>query len=348
MDNKFLLGSPKDFHNFIKTLSKKDKIGIVSHTDTDGIVSGYILQGILKSRGLKINFIEFLDYGADSLKVVLRKSYNKLFFTDWNVDSYVEDFNNLRKKGNVLVIDHHLINEELRNKSGLIKTNSIYCSSHCLFDLAQEYIDTKNLEKLTCAAIIKDYVWDKSGENFNFIKNIYPEIKKDSSIWSSEPGKLGELINGALIYYRPDFQKVYDLVAKNDFKKMEKANSIVSEEINSWIEKFKEEAEHYPDKKLYFLYENPKYSITSTITSVLSSKYFPKDTIVFVSDIPEQNGFVKISSRNQTGNIDLNKILKKSIEGFENSVAGGHAKASGGNFPKKYLDRFKKNLLGEL
>jgi len=37
--------------------------------------------------------------------------------------------------------------------------------------------------------------------------------------------------------------------------------------------------------------------------------------------------------------------LKKGIQGLENAVAGGHAKASGASFMKKDLDTFKKNIL---
>ena len=54
---------------------------------------------------------------------------------------------------------------------------------------------------------------------------------------------------------------------------------------------------------------------------------------------------IKISARNQSGKIDLDKFLKKGIQGLENAVAGGHAKASGASFMKKDLDTFKKNIL---
>ena len=47
---KYLLGSKKDFHDFINLISKEDKVGIVTHTDVDGVVSGIFLQKILKYR----------------------------------------------------------------------------------------------------------------------------------------------------------------------------------------------------------------------------------------------------------------------------------------------------------
>ena len=345
---KYVLGCEKGFHDFVNSISKEYKIGVVTHTDLDGIASGIFLQKILESKDLKINFIEFLGYGVNVLKGILDRKFDVLFFTDWNLDNYPEDLNDLRKKGRVFVIDHHPVNENLKDKSNFIKTFSEYCSSHCLFDLAKKYFNTKNWEWLACVAMITDYAWNKSEENLDFIKKFYSDVKKDAFIWNSEPGKIAKLISGALIYYKPDFRKVYDLVLKKDLEKLKKAGEIIHKETNKWIEKFREEAEYFPKEKLYFYYASPEYGVTSIVTSDLSSKYFPKDTIIFISDIKGEKDFVKMSARNQTGKLDLGTLLKKCIEGFEDSVAGGHVRASGGSFPKRYLDEFKKRLLQEL
>jgi len=348
--NKYILGSEKIFHNFISSISKKDKIGIITHIDVDGIASAVFLQKILESRDLKIEFIEFLDYGADTLKKILNKQFDILFFTDWNVDNYLLDLRQLRKKGNVFVIDHHPFNDKLEDKSNFIKTHYGYCSSHCLFDIAKSgnYFNTKDWGWLVCSSIIADYTWDKSEGNFDFIKRIYPTVKKDATIWNSEPGKIGNLINGALIYYQPDFRKVYDLILKKDLEKLKKANEIITEEINKLIEKSKKEAEYFSKKKLFFYYGNPNYNISSTVASILSDRDFQRNTVIFISDFKDKEGFVKVSARNQTGNVDLGQLLKKCVEGFENSSAGGHKKAAAGTFAKKYLGEFKERLLKEL
>lgn len=341
---KYLNGSKKEFDDFVNSISKKDKVNIITHTDLDGIASGVFLQKILESKNLKLNSINFLDYGADVLKNYSEKNnFDYLFISDWNADESPGGLNLLRGKGKVLVIDHHPMNEKLEDKSGIIKTESKDCSAHCIFDFAKNYFDTKNLEWLVCSAIIMDYCWIKD-ENFNFIKSIYPETTKEN-IWNSDPGKIGKQIANALIYYSPDFRKVYDLILKKDLKKLEKADETIQKEIEKWIEKFKKEAEYYPEKNLYFYYANPKYEITSTISSIISDREFNGSTIVFASD---RKDLIKISSRNQSGNVDLGKVLKKSVEGFENSSAGGHARASAANFPKKYLNEFKKRLIEEL
>jgi len=219
--NKYILGSEQVFYDFVNSISKKDKIGIVTHTDTDGLVSGILLQKILESKELKVNFIEFLNYGADVLKEFSeRNNYDFLFICDWNADQFHYGLDLLRKKGKVLIIDHHPLDEGLEDRSGIIKTESNYCSAHTLFDLAKngENFDTKYLEWLVCAAIIMDYTWDKNPDNFYFIQSIYPEVKKDNSIWESKPGKIGKAIANALIYYSPDIQRVYDFGFKGGYK----------------------------------------------------------------------------------------------------------------------------------
>src|SRR4030043_1416412 len=144
-ESRYVLGSEKMFYDFIDSLSRKDKIGIVTHTDLDGLASGIFLQKILESRDLKIDFIEFLNYEFKTLKKVINREYDVLFFTDWNVDSYPEELGDIRRRSRFLVMDHHPPNPELKDKSNIIKTESDYCSSHFLFDLAENknYFDTK-------------------------------------------------------------------------------------------------------------------------------------------------------------------------------------------------------------
>jgi len=348
---RYLLGSSEDFHNFVNNISKEDKIGVVTHTDVDGIASGIFLQKILESKNLKIDFIEFLNYGAGALEELgNRRDYDKLFFTDWNADGDSDALEFLRSKGDVLVFDHHPLNGNLENTKGIIKTNADYCSSHALFDLAREknHFNIKDLEWLVCAAIIEDYTWDKHPDNFKLIKSIYPEVKKDISIRSSEPGKIGIAISSSLIYYNPDFKRVYDLVFKKDLDFLFKAERIIGNAINIEIKKFKDNSEHFSKQKLYFSYINSKYNLSSIIASKLSDECFRGSTIIIASKIKDKEGFVKISSRNQTKKVDLGKLLKKCVEGFENASAGGHIQASAASFPKKYLETFKENIIKNL
>jgi len=350
MGYKFLLGSKEDFYNFINLISEKDKIGIVTHTDLDGIASAIFLQKILESRSLEIDFIECLDHGANVLEGVLNKKFDVLFFTDWNVDDYSEYLKKLKKKGKVFVIDHHPFDKELKNETNFIKTSYEYCSSHCLFDLAKskDYFNTEEWGWLVCSAIIADYVWDKLEENFEFIKSFYPTVKKDSSIWNSEPGMIGKLIKGASLYYSSNLRKVYDLVLEKDLTRLEKANEEVTKEVERWVDKINEEIEYFREGNLIFVYGEPKYNIVSTVASIISDRDFRGDVVVFCAELKDKKEFVKVSAREQTGIVDVRQLLKKCVEGFENSSAGGHVRAAAGTFPKKYLNEFRNRLLNEL
>lgn len=340
----YILGKPEDFYNFVEGISKKDKIGLITHVDLDGIASAVFLQKILKSKNFKTNFIEFIDYSSDALKPISNKNFNVLFFTDWKADNYSGELEALRKKGKVFVIDHHPFNENLKDKNNIIKTQDSYCSSHAIFDLAKKYIKTKNLEWLLYPAIIFDYCMTDS-EVADFVREKYPDFTKENA-FNSASGKLGEKINSALIYYKSNLKEAHKLVLEKNIKELSKTQKIIKNELKLWYNKYLEEAEFYPEKKLYFYYGNPKYSMTSPVTNQLSYNN-PDFTFVFVSDNLDKKEFLKLSSRNQTGKIDLNLKMKKCIENFDNAVAGGHPKATGGSFMKKDLEKFKENLLKE-
>ncbi len=348
--NRYLLGSENMFYDFVDSLNKKDKIGIVTHIDLDGLASTVFLQKILESKNLKVNSIEFLNYGPGALKSIINKKRDILFFTDWNADSYLKDFEKLRNKSKIFVIDHHPLNTQLKDSSNFIKTEGSYCSTHTLFDLAKNgnYFDTKFLEWLVCAAMITDYTWDKGEENFKFIQSIYPKIKKNESIWNSKPGEIGKTIDNSLTYYSPNFKKVYDLVLKNNLKELNKSGNIVRKEIDKWIDKFKGEVEIFSEQRLNFYYGNPKYNIASKVSSKLSDEYFRTNTVLFASDIPEKKGFIKLSARNQTGEVNLGEILKTCVKNLKNADGGGHARAASCVIMKKDLNKFKNNLLLEL
>ena len=345
---EYLLGSPNDFYAFVNSISEEDKVGIVTHTDVDGIVSGIFLQKILESKNIKINFIEFLNYGSGVLKDLSeRRDFDKLFFCDWKADEYIRDVGLLRKKGAVFIIDHHPLNLELEDKSGIIKTDSSYCSSHTLFDLAKggNYFDTKSWEWLVCVAIVMDYTFNDN-KVFEFLNGVYPEIKKEN-IFESVPGKNGTIIGNALIYYKPNIKKIYDSVLKSDLNSLKDVSLIIEEEIKKTEKQYLEEAEYYPEKNLYYGFVDPKFGSISTVISKVSHNN-PDKIFVIVSNSGTNDGFVKVSSRAQSGKVDLNLLLKRCVEGFENSSAGGHVKAAAGSFPEKYLEEFKKRLLGNL
>ena len=45
--SRYLLGSEQVFYDFVDSISEKDKIGIITHIDLDGIASCIFLQKII-------------------------------------------------------------------------------------------------------------------------------------------------------------------------------------------------------------------------------------------------------------------------------------------------------------
>ena len=340
---KYILGSPKEFYDFVDSIKSDDYVGIFSHTDVDGLASSIFLTKILEAKKIKVEVIDFFNYEKDILKKkIIGKNCNKLFLTDWNADQYPEDLDYLRTKADILVIDHHPLNESLNNKKGVIKTESSYCSAHTIFDLGKKYLKTRNFEELLYASLIYDYTI--SDERIIKIMNKhYPGVEKHNA-HDSGPGIFGRKINAALTYFFPDVRKVYDLFMRGDFEEFDKADKVLFNEANYWKQKYMDEAEFIQDKNVYFFYANPKFSISSGIVSQLSYKN-PHEIFIFVSDIKEERGYVKMSSRAQSGKINLGEVLKEISKELEDSVMGGHVKAAGGSFKKKDLMKFRKLFL---
>ncbi|MEK6913757.1 MAG: DHH family phosphoesterase, partial [Nanoarchaeota archaeon] len=264
---------------------------------------------------------------------------NKVFIFDINVDSDYEGFFMLKKKYDIFLIDHHP--SDLQGKN-IIKTKSEDCTTFAIFEMTKEKFDLKKWEWLVCATMVSEFSF-KDKSNFEFIKKHYPNVTLEE-IYNSEPGEISKKLSSALIYLKRKKKKVFNLIFNNKLKRLSKYHEIIEAEIKEGVEKFKKEAEFYPEKNLYFYYGNPKYSVTSTIATFLSVKE-PDKTFVFVSDINDEPDFIKVTSRNNNGRENMNLLMKKGIRELENANGGGHVPAAAARFLKKDLEKFKENIL---
>ena len=223
-----------------------------------------------------------------------------------------------------------------------MKTKSEHCAAWIIYNLGSKITNLDKWKTLICATIIAEFSYNNEN-NFNFLKQNYPDLTKDN-LMDSEPGNLSEKINAGVTYFKGNEKKIFDLILKNKTKKLEKYHKIIQKEIQNLIDEFKKKAEFYPDKNLYFYYAKPKFSLASVVTTILSVAETDK-TFVLASDIKDEPNFVKVSSRNQSGKVNLNELMKKGIVGLESASAGGHIMASEGRFLKKDLEKFKQNIL---
>ncbi len=343
---EYLIGSKKDFDDFLDGITEEDKIAIRTHTDLDGIASALFLELILESKGLKVSFIEFGSYGVgmfDKFIYKIKKNkVSKVFLTDCAADlADLEGFEKFRSKFDSFLIDHHPVNSDLKDKKNIIKTDSSDCSSLLLYSFLSEKLKEK-WKWLVCAAIISDFSFKKR-ENFDFVKENYPETSYDDA-FNSQPGKIAAFINSALIYFDEDKKKIFDLIKDGKIEEVKKHRGEVEEEIQKYVRDYKKLAEFYPERKLYFYQIEPKYKIGSTISTLISSKN-PDDIIIIVSSSPKEKVMLYLSARNQTKREDMNLLLKNALKGLKNADGGGHIPAAGGRIMKKDLEIFKKRIL---
>jgi single-stranded DNA-specific DHH superfamily exonuclease len=337
---KLLMGKKEDFNNFLNSINKRDKIGVITHTDLDGIASVILMQEIIKSKKMNIKSLNFVDYEKGMFeKIKIRKNITKIFILDINASSDYEGFKKLKEKFDVFLIDHHP--SDIEKQNNIIKLQTEDCVTFALYTLAKENFNLDKWKELVCATMISEFSY-KSDSNFQFIKNIYPEISIEK-IYDSKPGETAKIISSALIYLKKP-KKVFDLLIVNKIRKLERHYKILEKEIWDCVDKFKKDAEFFPEKNLYFCYYTPKFSIGSTVTTILSRGEENK-TFIFVSDIEGEKDYVKVSSRNQGGKRDMNLLMKQGINGLENASGGGHVPAAGARFMKKDIEKFKQNIL---
>jgi len=340
---KFLIGCEKDFFDFFDSIKPGDRVGILTHIDLDGIASAIFLEKILESKQIKLEFIDFLEYGAgmfqnSSIKLN-EKGITKLFILDLNADvAEADGFENLRKEFDVFFIDHHPISENLKDYKNILKSESSDCVTLVLNYLAKDYFDVDFLYWLICPTIVAEWSFRKK-EYMDILEKDYPGITKET-LYNFSCGKIARKINSALIYYKDNIKKVYDLIKEKDLKSFDEVDKIVQDEIDFCVEKFKKEAEFYPEKNLYFYYYTPKYNVMSTVVTILSDG---NGIFLFASDIDDDK--IKISARNNTTDDEVNLLIRKGILGLENSTGGGHKRAASGTILKKDLAKFKENLL---
>jgi len=338
------IGSKEEFINFINEIKKEDNIGILTHTDLDGIASAIFLESLLKSKNLKTKLLNFGDYKNDlliKLEPKLKKqNISKLFILDMAIDSFAfEDFERLRKEIDIFLIDHHPENPLLKDNTNIIKGETSNCAAQIINYLGKPFIDFRDEEWLLIPTMISEFSF-KNPDNLKFMQRTYPDINKN--IFQSEPGKVYEIITNGIVYFNDNIKKVYELVSKKELSQLEKYHKIINEEIEKEIENLWKNAEYNPEKKLYFYFLKTKHRIKAIIATKISLKK-PECSFILVTQEGDKN-YLNVSARNQSMNRDMNQLMKQAVQGLENANGGGHVAAAGARFMKKDLQIFKKNL----
>lgn len=344
MEINYIKGSRLEFMNFLDSISKEDRVAIMTHTDLDGLASGVFMEQIFKARGIPVEYIAFLGIGEDMVKaasVKLReKEISKVVFMDIGIDSIDYDgFRELREEMDVFLIDHHPMNEAIKDMSNIIKTDSRDCAAMVVFELGRGIIDAPEWDWLNCAAIFSDFSHVEE-KNLKYIQSIYPDVTFDN-ISSTIPGINARKASSALIYYKHDIKYVYELVRGRKMDELTEAHEIIEEEIDRLVDDFSKNKQYYSDRNLYFYEVVSRFKVMSYAISLVS-KMSPNDTFIFMF---RDGNYVKFSGRNSNEKVDINALMKHCIKGLPNATGGGHKAASAARIRAEDLDLFKERLL---
>lgn len=338
----FLIGSEKRFSEFISKLNDKDKIALVSHVDTDGIVSAKVVNKVLNADMLK-----FVDYAElnDSLVEGLKKSgVKKVVMTDLCVKNR-EFILKIEKFAEILLIDHHPPLEDFNSERTVFIDAQGYCAAYMCYYLFSKVQNLEKMDWLVACASVADWMYFK---NASWMKEIYekygdefvgtPEMVRESrKFWP-----LIVVISNAIIYFTEDLKRVYDSIG-DEFGKvgdLGKYSDEVEAEIENCLRRF--EKEKILIKDGYFWEFSSKLPVRSSVITIASCRN-PGKTIIMAQ---EKGAYYKFSARRQDGKVNVNELLVNLTRGMEGSNAGGHAMASGGFILIKDKEEFKKRLLG--
>lgn len=345
----------KEFKTFIKSISPKDKVGVIYDTDMDGISSGVITVKALEKLGITVYFQRSRTPGTriitqDLIDIFKSKELTKIIF----LDLAVEDYPNVDAldKYDVMVIDHHPTIEKSNKNITTIKSfdlaNGIkghkYCTANVAYDLFSKLIDISELDWVATTGMIGDITYEEHKDWIDKVFEKYNVEKKNNPFDTT----IGELVQYATyatcIGTQEEIDKIFNAIysSKNHLeaiKKLDHLNS-VKEEFEKLVSEFDEKKEE-TDKIIFYEFES-KYYLNSPVCTVLSIKQVPDKILICAQKKDEQ---ISISARFQKGSKHIGEMLRECTKGLPNANGGGHSVAAGAKVNKEDYETFKKKVL---
>jgi single-stranded DNA-specific DHH superfamily exonuclease len=310
---------------FLENISKEDKVAILTHDDSDGIMSGILYNDFIKPK----NKPEIFIFSYNKTKKTYNFSkFNKILIADLAPALLQEIFSQIKDK-EVLYIDHHPEDAPVPEK--ILEIKDVNDKSPCakiIFEICG------GKEWLSVAGAISDSA-DKYEQNMSFINNF---LKKEKISLEDYKQKYAYRFGKFLVYFDNTPEKSFKLLSElNNYKdigKLEKYIKPIEDEETKTLKNFEKNQEKL-GAITFFIFE-PKYEIKSIIINKIS---YANKKEIFMFLVPFENHY-RISYRIQSGLYDGVKILKDcEAENF-----GGHPAAGGGKIKKSFLAQFKKNL----
>ena len=343
--------TPKDkFRTYIESLNPGDKIAILHHTDADGITAGLITKkSIKKITGITINTHFHQKQGKititkETLDYITENSINKLIIVDMAIDHDPRSVKQLEKHAKLLLIDHHEKTNDINSKNTtMIKAEDLldipsarYPASKMCYDLFSDITDIKELAWLAAVGIYGDYAqsqWPGFLKETGIPKDTLEQIDELIFYSGSIKGKDGLSESFNII----DNAKTIEEILKS---KLQDYKNTVMHELNKYMDAHKKDAQFHNNLIIYEI--TPRHRIKSRLINILSQKNYPAKTIVLIQT---EGSTAYISARRNDSKLSMNSMLKHALTGIPDSQGGGHIPAAGGYLPKKYIKKFRQQVI---
>jgi single-stranded DNA-specific DHH superfamily exonuclease len=332
------------FEKAIAFLKSGKKTAFVFDTDGDGIGAAVILAKCVRRA---FNNSPKLVPRHHGISLLSKETVNKVMgkfdlvvFLDMAVDEKPEYVFAIAKKSKVVIIDHHQVHKNM-NSHKIVHLNSSlwqkkipshrYCTSKMVYDLSSNFTEAEDLDWLAALGIINDMA-EKSWESF------LKEVCDRNRISLEQLKTVNNIITSSYQFSKNkdvmlSFYACLEAISPFDIlngrtenaKKLKGFYDVIEKEIGSIMGTWRERAEILEDKKLIILELGTRFSLSSTISTLVSLEK-PDYTVM----VKRRSGKdVSISLRRQDKKVDCNRLAKKLIYNLENASGGGHVPAAG-------------------
>lgn len=345
---------PSEVKGIEKVLKLSGKKFLLYHSDSDGVCSASLVMKFFQDfvciprKGPEMDS-NIIDY-------IIKEKPDVLLFLDLPVD---QEWNKIREivmslpKIRIVVIDHHIMERDLNSKSIVhinprFRTRKYLPTTYLVYDILERLgLDVRRYMWIACIGIIGDYGFQDCKDIMGDCKRLHPDLMKGSPL-KSKLGRASDMISSVITLKglkgaNEALKTMVKSEAFQDFfsnKRIREWDKVVREELKSVLKVSEKDREFHPELDLMIYTIKTKLSLVSTVSNILGEK-FSENTVVIRKRVPD--GW-KVSFRNQSGRVNLGKIVKRAVTGF--GSGGGHEKSAGAVV--KDWEEFKTAFLREL
>jgi single-stranded DNA-specific DHH superfamily exonuclease len=268
---------------------------------------------------------------------------NKIVWLDMAVDQMPSLVQRMSGFAEQLVIDHHVILNDLSKMKGIIHYNprfrqkSLYQSTtYIMWKLLADKID-EDVTWLAATGAVADY--DLKGS-----EDLVREIEKRWNIELFQ--KLANMIESTRLTKTLNFDQLVErLTRANGPSDITEDESMIKtyHTIESEIETMTADAEASGEliDGVFFYEAHAKHNVKSKVATKLSEKWPAR--IIVIHEKKKSN--INASIRSHAGSCNLSVILRKAAKDISGASAGGHEAAGGATVPEKEWNNFKQKLV---